>query len=149
MKSKSIRYLVIAVIVAVLVFSFKMYNDYKEKNLDEVINYNPENLNYFGIFLRGHEEWNTDKKEPPKKLKEFLSQYKVKKMFAAKCSSVNSFMKENLFDIQYRLKGEDRAKMFTVFENCIYSFDSGKMYKVINGPIDIDWIRKYNEEYQQ
>lgn len=150
MKIKPVQYIIIAFIAVALLVSFKIYNDYRKKSLNSIINYTPSNLEYLEITVRGSEPWNTDKQEPAKKLKTFLNQYKVKKLSVAKCpGGDNSIAKRNIFDVLYRLKGEDNAEFFTVFENCIYSLESGKRYEVTNGPIDMEWIRNYKGEFQK
>lgn len=141
MKNKPIRYSLIAVMVLVLIFSFKVYNDNKEKSLVDLVNYNSSSFKSFTFAIKGSFAWKEDKKEPAEKLMKFLNQYQVKK--DAKCGTDQSK------GFEFTMGSKDKTeKLVTINEKCTYISGSG-LYKVVNGPIDMDWVQKFNEEYQQ
>ncbi|WP_060204802.1 hypothetical protein [Sporosarcina koreensis] len=67
----------IGIIVVALLFSWNLYDDHREKRLDELFSYQTSN---FVAMNFNYEGWRTEETEPVEELLEFLSQYRVKKM---------------------------------------------------------------------
>ena len=117
-------------------------NDYREKDLDDVISFNSKN---FEQLILGN-AWTTDKKEHADELIDFLSQYRIKKMKDDEWNGDVS--KEKGFSIDIYLK--DKSLGASIYENRVWVYRSGKSYHVVNGPIDIDWIeKKVQEEFDE
>ncbi|WP_391117012.1 hypothetical protein [Psychrobacillus sp. L3] len=64
--------------------------------------------------------------------------------------------KENFFDTNYNGKkfgftfhhDESNPTMVTMEENYVHIYN-GDYYKVVNGPIDTDWLNAFNEKYKK
>lgn len=130
----------IAVIIAIPIII--MINNPKEKGLDDVINYNIENVDYLAI----NNELKTDKKENIKDLSKLLSQYRVKKMKESDWDSDVS--KENGFFISIYSNGEPII-LASIYENRLVLYNTGEYYEVLNGPIDMGWVDKVYSEVDQ
>lgn len=149
MMSKKSIYIIIAVIIF---FSLKTFNDYRERNLDDLISYKHGDFYSLG-FTKDREmvpdnradEWLTEEKQPVDELMEFLSQYRVKKVseetFKEKINSEESFE----FTITH---SKANPSIVWVFENRVHIL-VGNYYEVKNGPIDMEWIKKYNKKYRE
>lgn len=128
--------ILIAVILAILIII--TVNNYREKGLDDVISYDIANFNY--LIING--DLKTDKKEYAKGLKKLLGQYRVKKMKDREWDSDVS--KEKGVSITIYIK--DKPIMASIYEYRVVFYNDGDYYKVINGPINMDWVDKmYNE----
>ena len=141
------RYLISGLVVVIVIFfSMKIYNEYREKSLDEVIGYYSSSLHSFVFkFIGDNIEWKTDKEVPLEELIEFLSRYQVKKMKDVEWNSDVS--KEEGFDISIYSKG--KPILVSIYEERIHLLSGHGYYKVINGPINMDWVKKYHERYKK
>lgn len=138
MKKKKGLYLTIFIAIMVILPSTLIFNHYKVKDLDDVINYK---LAHFDYLMINH-DLNTDKKEHAEEFKEFLGQYQVKKMKDREWDSDVS--DETGFSITIYSKG--KPILASIYENRVVFYNKGNYYKVVNGPIDMDWVDKmYNE----
>uniref|UniRef100_UPI00054D6462 hypothetical protein n=1 Tax=Halalkalibacter wakoensis TaxID=127891 RepID=UPI00054D6462 len=122
-------------------FSFKMFNDYREKSLDSIISYDASN---FDSLLVNFELF-TDNKEHAEDLSEFLSQYRVKKI------SKNEYerdLKETKGFHVFVNPQKGKTTMSFIYGDLLHLFDSS-YYKVLNGPIDMDWVNHFIKEVEQ
>ena len=142
MKKK--RYLAIGLITIIVFFSIKTYSDYREKELNDVISYNSSEFKSMDFKFQGDESWKTNESENVEELIEFLGQYEVKKMRNSWWDGDVS--KEKGFDIS--IYSKDNRIMASIYENRLLFFGNGDAYKVLNGPIDMDWVQEYNERNQ-
>ena len=151
MVSKKVRYIVIGLIALIVFFSLKTFNDYRERNLDDLIGY--KHRDYYSLgFINDREmvpdsrayEWFTEDKEPVEELLEFLSQYRVKRISEEKYNEkVN---RDKRFELTIT-HSKANPSIVWVFENHIHIL-VGKHYEVVNGQIAMEWINEYNEKYK-
>ncbi|MFB1051452.1 hypothetical protein [Paraliobacillus sp. JSM ZJ581] len=139
MKNK--KYITIGFIAAVLFFSVELINDYKEKNLGDVVNFNPSDLNYLDIDMEVH----TNEKIYAEKLIEFISQYRVQKIRSKVWEREYSATKGFTFIIS---KKNGDSVSFTIQQERLH-YHSSDYYKVLNGPINMDWLENFKNELEQ
>ena len=144
-KITSLFVLLIVLVGALLVW--KTTNDYKEKKLSDIINYDATKFEGFAFEYRGDDNdvWNNDGHKTFEELLNFLSKYKVKKV---KNTDVKVKNKEDGFDIFVSVKGKSDADMYTFWENYVSSGFDSDHYELVNGPIDMEWIKAFNEKNQ-
>lgn len=152
MKNRKFRYLIIGIIAITIFFSLKIINDYRERNLVDLISYKPTDYYSLGFTKDRNNvaenkafEWFSKDKEPTDELMEFLSQYRVKRINEE--SFNENLNNEELFEFTISHSNENPAIVW-ILENRVHIF-VGNYYEVINGPIDMEWIRKYNEKYRE
>ncbi|HWL23709.1 MAG TPA: hypothetical protein VNR38_08160, partial [Ureibacillus sp.] len=90
-------------------------------------------------------EWMTEEKEPVVELMEFLSQYRVKKV------SEDTFNEKINGEVGFELTinySKANPAIVWVDENRVHIL-VGNYYEVVNGPIDIEWIKEYNNKYRE
>lgn len=133
------KYHVIGIIGVVLFFSWNVYDDHREKGLDDLITYKASNFKTMEINF----DWRTEEKEPVEELMEFLGQYRVKKMKDSEWDS--NVSGEKGFQLMIYSKGKTTGA--SIYENRILSFNHTSYYKVLNGPIDMEWIDAFEEKY--
>lgn len=141
--------LIISILAIAIFFSLKIINEHRERNLADLIKYKPNDFQSLGYVSDTSEmtegsgyEWLTQDKNPAEELIEFLSKYQVKKIDeeeyhedvndSATVEFIISHVKAN-------------SSMAWVSENNIHIF-VGDYYKVVNGPVDMKWLKKYNED---
>gem|GEM_PF-6482001 len=99
MKNKK-SILLIASIAIILLFSFKKYIDYQEKNLGDINPLDLEQIERMTFKLDGFEEWQTDDRKLIEEMLTFLETYEVKKMknhdWDNDVSKETSFMKSQV-----------------------------------------------------
>ncbi|MDW0115590.1 hypothetical protein QTL97_01390 [Sporosarcina thermotolerans] len=133
-------YHMIGIIGVMLFFSWSIFDDHREKSLDELIKYQD---NKFKAMEFNFSDWRIEEKEPVEEMLEFLSQYRVKKM---KDSEWNSNVSgEKGFQVMVYLKGKTTGA--SIYENRILSYNKTSYYKVLNGPIDMEWIEAFEEKH--
>ncbi|WP_391203462.1 hypothetical protein [Psychrobacillus sp. L4] len=150
MKKKNKIYLILFIVV-IAIFSFKYWNDYRERDLEDLIRLKKSDFIGFSFTNSGipilddkSDGWGTKDIEPVDELLNFLSQYRVKKQ------------KENFFDTNYKGKrfgftihhNKSNPTMVTVEEKYVHIYN-GKYYEVVNDTIDMDWLNAYFEKYQK
>ncbi|KQL54179.1 hypothetical protein AN964_12185 [Heyndrickxia shackletonii] len=142
------RYLIIglALITIIIIYFIKNYYGYREKALDDVISYDIKNFESL-VFNEGVEQFErrTDNKAHAEKFNDFLSQYRVKKMKDSEWNGNVSKEKGFLVTI-YTTRGPIMA---SIYEHRLTFYNDGAYYKVINGPIDIDWVKVYIDKFKQ
>ncbi|QNK89461.1 hypothetical protein H7992_07290 [Sporosarcina sp. resist] len=150
MKSKSFKYLVIGIIILAVFLPLKVINDYRERDLISLINYKPADFLSMGFTSDMNEvqegkgfEWFTKDKEPTDELMEFLSQYSVKKINEEKFNEIRESKERIEFDIYH---SKTKPSIVRVYGKSVHIL-VGNYYEISNGPIDLEWIRKYNKKY--
>ena len=150
MINKKFTYVTIGFIVVIAFLSLKVINDYRERDLDDVISYKPTYFFALGFTKdinqleedKGY-EWYTKDKEPIEELMEFLSQYRVKKISEEKYNEIRNSKIEFEFTITHL---KEKPAIVMSHGNSVHVL-VGSYYEVVNGPIDMEWIRNYHEKY--
>lgn len=120
-------------ITTVSVISFSIYNDYREKTLNEVIHFNPNNWEYIMV----NDTLKLDKEEHAALFNELFNRYHVKKMSDRDWDSDVS--KEHGFSITI-FTDKDEIIMASIYENRMVYYNDGKYYTILDGPIDFAWL---------
>ncbi|WP_047982462.1 hypothetical protein [Ornithinibacillus contaminans] len=138
-KDKTVKiFIPIMIAVPIILISIYLVDDYREKGLEDVISFNSSNIDYILV----NDNLQTDSKEQADSLQEFLSQYQVKKM---KNDEWNSDV-SNEKGFRITIHSNDKPIGASIYENRLVSYNSGDYYKVVNGPIDMDWVEEMMEE---
>lgn len=153
MGSKKIKYFAIGLLIITVFFSLKIINDEMERNLTSLINYKPSEFHSMGVISDISKveddtgfEWFTKDKEPTDGLMKFLSQYSVKKINEKKFNEMKDNGGHLEVDIYYS-NANPNPSIVRLYENKDHILND-KYYEVENGPIYVDWIRKYNEKHK-
>lgn len=142
MKKKIIFYSIISLLV--VVFIFLKSNENREKNLGELF-HDIDGLNYLEFDLHDgsyDDAWRTDKIQALEELKEFMSLYQVKKMTDEEWNSIQP----KGISFQMFISSKNNLIVSSFYEERLFVGDSA--YKVINGPIDMEWVRNFDERYK-
>ncbi|TYS63532.1 hypothetical protein FZC76_20160 [Sutcliffiella horikoshii] len=150
--SKKYRYITLGIIAIIVFFSLKTFNDYRQRSLDDLINFNQRDFYSLG-FIKDRElvpdnrayEWMTEEKEPVVELMEFLSQYRIKKV--SEDTFIEKINSEERFEFTINHSKANPAIVW-VLENRVHIL-VGNYYEVVNGPIDMEWIKEYNNKYRE
>lgn len=135
-----LKYHMIGIIGIVLLFSWNVYNNHREKGLDDLFTYQAST---FMSMEFDHFAWRTKETEPVEELMGFLSQYRVKKMKDFEWNS--NVSGEKGFEVMIYLKGKTTGA--SIYENRLLSYNYASYYKVLNGPIDMEWIEAFKVKY--
>ncbi|CEG27073.1 hypothetical protein [Bacillus sp. B-jedd] len=138
-------YLIIGIAI-IIFFSIKYYDDHREKGLDDLISYKLTQFESLSIH-EGPDRpyWTTEKREHAEKFQDFLSQYRVKRMKDFEWNSDVS--KEKGFQVTIYVKG--KPLIASIYETRLLFLNKGKYYKVINGPVDMEWVNDFVRENPQ
>jgi hypothetical protein len=131
----------IGIIVVALLFSRNLYLDHREKGLDKLFSYQASNFVEMNF---NHEGWRTEETVPVEELLEFLSQYRVKKMKDSEWDP--NLSKERGFQFLISPK-EGKGAGAIILPNRLMLFNKPGYYKVLNGPIDMEWIDAFSKKY--
>lgn len=132
------------VIIAIIMFlSLYFYNENREKDLTEVMNYRSSDFESINFKFQAHDDWSDDDEDSARELIDFLSQYRVKKMNDSWWDGDVS--KETGFELTIHAT-ENIPLMGSIFGERLLDYTTGDAYKVVNGPIDMEWIERYNEK---
>jgi hypothetical protein len=134
------KYHLIGIIGVVLLFSWNVYDDHRQKGLDGLFTFQTSN---FKAMKFGFDGWSTDETEPVEELMEFLSQYRVKKLKDSEWDS--NVSGEKGFDFMIHSKGKMTGAY--ILENRVQPYNRSSYYKILNGPVDMEWIDAFNEKY--
>ncbi|PKR76912.1 hypothetical protein CEY16_13990 [Halalkalibacillus sediminis] len=137
---KGVLFTATMIAIPISVFSLMYLYEYRERELDVVIS--PHAEGFESISFYGDYEWRTDEKDNFDELNEFLGQYRVEKM---KDDEWNSDV-SNEKGIHFNIISNTHLSA-SIYEERIHLYPEG-YFKVLNGPIDIDWVRNYIEEYR-
>ncbi|WP_188205592.1 hypothetical protein [Alkalibacillus aidingensis] len=138
-------FVTVVVVIPVTLFALDIYHEYREKDLDYAINFNLENVQSLAFYEGTQFEWRTDDEEHVEELIEFLSQYRVKRMSHGEWDGDVSKERGFRFTIHTIKKP---IIMTSVYEERVLDLGSGP-YRVVNGPVDVDWVERFVEEHQQ
>lgn len=128
------------IFVTVAVASFQMYDNYREKNLNEVIQFDKNAWDYIIV----KHDLRLDKEEHQayaESLQALFEQYTVRKIPDHKWDSDVS--KENGFN--FTVYYEDKTMMVNIYENRISSIENG-YFEIIDGPMNMNWLDKLYDE---
>ncbi|CEG25746.1 hypothetical protein [Bacillus sp. B-jedd] len=149
MRNKKFRFALIGVGVLLIFLSVMIINDHRERNLGDLVKYKQGDFLMLGFTQGGIPEgkafsWNNKDEEPADELIEFLSKYHVKRISKDEYpvyfgSDIDMFH----FTITHR---NANPVIMDVLEDKVH-FYVGDYYEVLNGPIDMEWVAKYNEKY--
>ncbi|CAM5222235.1 hypothetical protein UACE39S_03384 [Ureibacillus acetophenoni] len=131
---------IIFLAIIVMIPIMMIFNENREKGLDEVIQFQTKNVDY--IMFGNDFENRTVQEKHAEELKELLSQYRVKKMNDSEWNQDVS--KEKGYQITIYSKG--KPIIASIYENRILSVNRGNYYHVLNGPIDLTWFDELYEE---
>lgn len=142
---------IIVMIVIVLFFTIRGIIDLRVQGLADIIRYEAKDFQSLSIVSDIYEigedqddAWVTENRETLEELLGFLSQYEVKKI------SENQFQERNdgssgfEFTITHSKKN---PVIMWLFEERLHIY-VGEYYEVINGPINMEWLRDFHEEHQ-
>jgi len=152
MKDKKLKIITTGTIVLAIIISLKFYNDYREKSLNSALHYKPNDFYSLGVLMdlrkvpqdRAY-EWFTLDQEPADELFEFLSQYRVKKISEDEFNEYLNKGDKFEFTINH---GKAKPLMVWILDGHIQSF-VGKHYEIVNGPVDMAWIRDFHEKNKE
>lgn len=141
---KKYSYFLALIVVGILVFSFLRWDDYREKDLVEVLD--AEEIVEFRYTDRT-EDYSTDTyngivkdQEPLQELATFFSQYRVKKE-GGRDFDMKYPVEQFTFHIFYE---DDRITIPSLIERDVFLFDMDR-YKIVNGPVDYAWLEDFME----
>lgn len=150
-KGKSLKigmvFIILLVLIAILFFVWKTINDYEEKNLSDIILTDKSKFKGFAVEVRddNFEVWESDNLQNFEELLNFFSKYKVQKV---KEADVKVYVKSDEgLDLFLLSKGKSNSNIIRILENNVYIVEKGH-YKVLNGPIDMEWIKEYDKKIQ-
>ncbi|MEC2074051.1 hypothetical protein [Alkalihalophilus marmarensis] len=139
MKKK--KYISIVLVALFIFITINLLNDYREKNLEDVLSYNPSKFHSLAINFELH----TTNPSYAEELTEFLSQYRVKKISAAEWEIEFKAME----GFHVSINSHSRPSiMATIYEDRIHHYN-GNYYKVINGPIDMKRFYSFIEDLEK
>src|SRR5690606_19235079 len=145
---KKYGYLFALIIVGLLVFSFLRWNDYREKDLVEVLDANEIVEFRFNV---GYEDYSRDyykglvkEQESLQELVDFLSQYRVKKV-GERYFELNYPVERITFQTFYE---DERITVPSFIERDVFLFGRDQ-YKIINGPVDYAWFEDFMERQNE
>ena len=146
MKNKRIRYLILAVIISGITYSLFVFNDYREKDLDKVISFKLNNFTSLTVRdINDTYELETDDSKAATELLTFMQNYRVKKV--SDRAFDDDLMNDRGFEIIIN-DGESDEIIALIHEYEVHNYEKG-YYQVINGPIDLSWVKELNDKYQQ
>lgn len=128
------------VFVTVAIASFQTYDNYREKNLNEVIEFDKNKWEYIIV---GH-DLRLEKQEHQAFAESFqalFEQYTVKKIPDREWDPDVS--KENGFN--FTAYYGDKTITVSIFENRVSSIDKG-YFEIIDGPMNMNWLDKLYDE---
>ncbi|MFD2629939.1 hypothetical protein [Oceanobacillus kapialis] len=139
-------FIAIVTVVPVCLYGLFLFNTFKEKGLDKVIDFHADDYHSMQFSVQGDPThgWKTDEQQPVEELVTFLSDYKVKKMNDAAWDSDVA----GLNGFKFTIVTDGKPIMAGIYENCVHFYTGGAYYKVLNGPIDTAWVQEYDEKYQ-
>lgn len=140
-KKISLKIHFIGILAVALFFSWNLYDDHREKGLVELFSYQASN---FVAMNFNYEGWRTEETVPVEELLEFLSQYRVKKMKDSEWNQ-NVSMERGFEFLIFPKNGKGSGAY--IHPNRLMLFNKPGYYKVLNGPIDMEWIDAFNKKH--
>lgn len=114
----------IGILAVALFFSWNVYDEHREKGLDELFTYQSSNFEAMNF---NYEGWRTEETEPVEELLEFLSQYRVKKMKDSEWDS-NVSMERGFVFLIFPQKGKGSGA--SIHPTRLMLFNKSGYYKV-------------------
>jgi hypothetical protein len=120
---------------------------YSEKNMEDVIRYTAIDFDFLG-FTENHNqvseneayEWITNEGETVEELLNFLGRYDVKRVNTDEILGRDSFS----FTIYHDITNPTIVRILNEKEIII----GEDFYQVVNGEIDMDWIKEFNKKFK-
>lgn len=134
----------IGIIGVVLLFSWNVYDDHREKGLDELFTYQDSNFNAL-VFMGP--DWRTEDREAAEELMEFLSRYRVKKMSDSDWDSEWDRNVSGEIGFSFMIYSKGKGTGASIYKNRLMSYNNPSYYKVLNGPIDMKWVEAFEEKH--
>lgn len=130
-------------LVPFVIASLTFYDHYREKDLLDVMSYNPNQVVAVEFDMYGKSEgWRDESGEAERELNQFLSKYKIKRMRDSDWDSDVS--KEKGF--QLTLMMEKKVMGASIYEDRMIR--GGSYYSIENGPIDMKWVEEFSKRYE-
>ncbi|WP_433750337.1 hypothetical protein [Falsibacillus pallidus] len=152
MKNKKWKYVLLCLALWFVVIGLKIYDIYRVKGLDEAISFEKRDMIYMGFtkdrrLVKDNQfyEWTTKDPDTAADLMDFLSQYKVKK--EPEGGFINHLNEGEYFELNISNR-KGKAIIVHFLENDVHVF-VGHYYKVLNGPIDMDWIKEFSDKHKE
>ncbi len=146
-KIKTNKFKLIAGILVVLIalFTLKLFNDYRERNLADLINVNSSDFVNMRIVTPEGNMW-TEEIQHVDELLQVFNQYQVKRI------SQNEFQNQHndkkiYTTFEVRIQKNSGAIILHVFETDFIWLNLN-FYKVLNGPIEEERLRTYFENHE-
>lgn len=139
-----LTYHMIGIICVVLMYSWNVYDDHREKRLDELFTYQDSNFNAL-VFMGP--DWRTEERGSVEDLMEFLSQYRVKKMSDSDWDSEWDRNVSGEKGFSFMIYSKDKGTGASIYKNRLMSYNNPSYYQVLNGPIDMEWIKLFRGKY--
>ncbi|MED3654952.1 hypothetical protein P4489_11615 [Heyndrickxia sporothermodurans] len=139
----------VTALFTLIIISFQFWNDHRERNLAELIRFNPHDFAYIGFTMNKIPEnktfeWITEKVKPANELIETIGMYRVIRITE---KEYNKALSEEKFEFTISHKTMPESIVFGT-RNYLHILP-GNYYKVLNGPIKMEWIRSYSEKYRK
>lgn len=135
--------LLIAILIGGLYTIIQTHNDYKEKNFTELLN--STNANFTSLSFtkpaqsrHSSEEWVTEDDYALKNLFEFLQSYNIQKLKPEKIPVLSTNSQFNL-----RLESKQGEALVILVEENLIVMNSTSYYKIVDGPLDQDWMIQF------
>ncbi|RDI45504.1 hypothetical protein [Falsibacillus pallidus] len=151
MKKKKWKYVFLCLSLWIVVIGLKIYDIYRVKDLDDAISFDEQSFTSMGFtkdksLIRGDQayEWFTKDPDTVKELMNFLSQYKVKK----EPGKVYEKHLNNSEPIEFYISNQGKPIIVDFYKNDVHVF-VGHYYKVLNGPIDMNWIKEFSDKHME
>jgi hypothetical protein len=130
-------------IIIFLIYGVAKWNDYREKNLTDLLDpAHIETVYFKHLPIKDDMAYNRQITEDDslQELMNFFSQYKVKKV--GDCDFVSEYPDEQFqFQLEYK---DDRTTMPSLIERDILLHDQYQ-YEITNGPVDHEWLKGFLE----
>ena len=131
------RGLFVVASIIVIFIAYNIYDEHREKALDELIGFSPTNFHMMEFNYDSH--LRVEDRMKAEELMDFLSQYSVKKM---KSSDWDTDVSNE--DGFYLVVYGENPSVIGIFEKRLIADDA--YYELVNGPIDMEWVEGYMSE---
>ena len=132
------------IIIPISLFSLTIFDEYREKNLLTLLSFEAEEIISIQFGYYPDAPIIEENALASRDLLTFLAQYDIKKMPDQQWDSDVS--KEKGFQL-YVYTNNDKLYMAHIYENRMIYINDGNYYAVTNGPIDVDWVHNFANQY--
>lgn len=138
--------IIILLVALIIVYTVDKIDEYGEKNLGELVSLIDKNVEKIHVHYGNPKPFIIEDVDKVNELNNFLSQYKVEKMKEHEWESYVGGTKGFSFDVLM----EKNVVMVSLYEERlnIFGTNNGGYYRVLNGPINVEWIEKFLEGYR-